>query len=108
LLDAVGFRPELQECVVSREDIDPEDQYFSYQLGGVVKPGYVHDSPSVIPISMPALKLLRHMQRSTYHQVKALKLGPVIHEEAERILLSYLTYILERKLQSVDFIRRVR
>lgn len=108
LLDEVGFRPELQECVVSHEDIEPEDQYFSYALGGVVKPGYVHNGMAVVSISMPALKLLRHMQRSPYQQVKALKVVQSVHDEAERILLGYITYILERKLQSVDFIRQVR
>ncbi len=108
LLDEVGFRPELQECVVSHEDIEPEDQYFSYPLGGVVKPGYVHSGMVVAQISMTALKLLRHMQRSPYQQVKALRLSPAIHDEAERILLGYITSILERKLQSVDFIRQVR
>ena len=28
LLDLVGFRPELSECVVSREELVPESQYF--------------------------------------------------------------------------------
>ena len=28
LLDKVGFRPELAECVVSRETVQPEDQFF--------------------------------------------------------------------------------
>ena len=36
LLDLVGFRPELSECVVSREELVPESQYFSQEEGGVV------------------------------------------------------------------------
>lgn len=108
LLDLVGFRPELSECVVSREPIEAEDQFFSYPMGGVVKPGYAHDGMGGVPISMVTLKLLRHMQRSPFSHVKSLTIHPALHDESERILLGYVTFLLERKLQSVDFIRRIR
>lgn len=108
LLDLVGFRPELTECVVSREDIQAEDQFFSYPMGGVVKPDYAHDGMGVIPVTMLTLKLLRHMQRSAYSHVKTLAITPTLHDDAERLLLGYITFLLERKVQSVDFIRRIR
>jgi DNA repair protein RecO (recombination protein O) len=108
LLDAVGFRPELNECVVSREPIEPEDQYFSYADGGVVRPEHAIKSTSFVPIPMVTLKVLRHMQRSPYPQVKALQISTDLHDDLERIVLGYITHVLEQKLQSVDFIRRVR
>jgi DNA repair protein RecO (recombination protein O) len=108
LLDLVGFRPELTECVVSRELVIAEDQFFSYPDGGVVIPKYSHLRPSLAPISMGTLKLLRHMQRSSYDHVKMLKISPEMHSEVERLMLGYITYLLERQLQSVDFIRRIR
>jgi DNA repair protein RecO (recombination protein O) len=107
LLEQVGFRPELLECVVGRDPILPEDQFFSSVQGGVVCPAHAHRSTSVTPVSMLTLKLLRHLQRSSYKQVKALKVSPQLHEDAERIMLGYITYILERKLQSVDFLRLI-
>jgi DNA repair protein RecO (recombination protein O) len=107
LLDQVGFRPELLECVVGRDPILPEDQFFSVVQGGVVCPTHAHLSDSVTPVSMLTLKLLRHLQRSGYKQVKSLKISPQLHEDAERIMLAYITYILERKLQSVDFLRLI-
>ncbi len=55
-----------------------------------------------------ALKLLRHMQRSPYSHVKSLTISIGLHDELEHLLQGYITYLLERKLQSVDFIRRVR
>jgi DNA repair protein RecO (recombination protein O) len=42
LLDLLGFRPELQTCVVTHEAIKPEAQFFSAALGGVVSPGATH------------------------------------------------------------------
>src|SRR5690606_17890739 len=83
LLDLVGFRPELQECVISRDIILAEDQFFSFVEGGVVTPRYAHHSEGLVPISMMGLKLLRHMQRSDYRKVKALKVSPALHTEVE-------------------------
>lgn len=108
LLERAGFRPELNECVVSREEIQPEDQFFSYALGGVVSPAYAHEGVSAVPISLNVLKVLRHMQRSPYSHVKSLKISLPLHDDLEHILQGYITYVLERRLQSVDFIRRVR
>jgi hypothetical protein len=48
------------------------------------------------------------MQRSPYNRVKSLKIPPPLHDELERIMLGYITFLLERKLQSVAFIRRIR
>jgi DNA repair protein RecO (recombination protein O) len=108
LLDVTGFRPDLQYCAVGHEPIQPEDQFFSYEMGGVVCPRHANPQMTLLPLSMNALKLLRHMQRSSYATVQALKLSMSIHDEAERALLGYLTYLLERKLQSVEFIKRIR
>ncbi|MBZ0298826.1 MAG: DNA repair protein RecO [Anaerolineae bacterium] len=108
LLDEVGFRPELHECVVSREAVQAEDQYFSYADGGVVRPEHAIRSTSFVPIPMVTLKVLRHMQRSPYSHVQSLSISRALHDDIERILLGYITFLLEQKLQSVDFIRRIR
>ncbi len=108
LLDALGFRPELSECVVSREPIQPQDQFFSYAGGGVVSPAHLHRIESAVKIPLATLKLLRHMQRSPYPRVKSLRIATALHDDVERIMLGYITHLLERKLQSVAFIRRIR
>jgi DNA repair protein RecO (recombination protein O) len=105
LLGLVGFQPELNECVAGREPVMPEDQFFSYAEGGVICPRHVVKMGHVIPISMVTLKLLRHIQRSPFSKVRPLTVSAELHEDAERILLGYITYLLERRLQSVDFIR---
>lgn len=108
LLEAAGFRPELNTCVVSGEPIQPEDQFFSYGAGGVVSPAGERLSHGCVPLSLGALKLLRYLQRSGYAVVPKLDIGAALHNEAERVMLGYITYLLERRLQSVDFIRRIR
>lgn len=108
LLDVSGFSPELNECVIGHEQVQPEDQYFSYNEGGVVCPADAPRGTSFIPLPMLTLKVLRHMQRSHYNRVKELQINPALHDDLERILLGYITYLLERRLQSADFIRRLR
>mgnify|MGYP000104919663 CR=1 FL=1 len=41
-------------------------------------------------------------------RIEALKLNEPLHLEIERVMLGYLVALLEKRLQSVDFIRRLR
>jgi DNA repair protein RecO (recombination protein O) len=107
MLDLVGYRPELLECVVERDPVLPEDQFFSFAQGGVVCKQHAHMSSTIVPVSVLTLKLMRHMQRSSYRQVKSLQVSPELHRDVERVMLGYITFILERKLQSVEFLRLI-
>lgn len=108
LLDLLGFRPELKRCIVSEEKIQPEDQYFSATLGGVVSPAHGKNLPGAVPISMRALKYLRHFQRSSFRQAARARIAPEIQQELEVLMQYYLTFLLERGLNSPAFLRRVR
>lgn len=108
LLDLLGFRPELNNCVVSGEKIQPENQYFSAALGGVVSPGSGKDLAGAVPVSVRALKYLRHFQRSSYTEATRAVIAPEIQQELEVLMQYYLTYLLERGLNTPSFLRRVR
>ena len=111
LLDLVGFRPELNECVVSRASLQPERQFFSYEEGGVVsRAAAPRLSSRLLELDVDTLKLLRHLQRSAgaYERVNSLRISAEQHGKAEGIMLGYIMHLLERKLVSVDFIRRLR
>jgi DNA repair protein RecO (recombination protein O) len=109
LLNLVGFRPEVTECVIGHEPVQPLDQWFSYADGGVICPKHApQKASSTVQLPMNTLKLLRILQRSPWNEIEALTLSPSLHADIERILSGYTTHILERRLQSADFIRRVR
>ncbi len=108
LLRLVGFQPDLFSCVVGFEDIEAQDQYFSVAEGGIVCPEHAEGNPNVMPISLSALKIMRYLQTRDYDLVKNLRMNELLHGELERILQSYIIYLLERRLKSVDFIRRLR
>jgi DNA repair protein RecO (recombination protein O) len=106
LLTWVGYRPELFSCVVGREEITAQDQYFSYMDGGAVCPA--HARQEMQPISLGALKVLRYLQTRDFETIRVLNVRPTLHAEVERVLHGYLTYLLERRLQSADFLRHLR
>lgn len=111
LLEHAGFKPELFHCVGCGRTIQAEDQFFSPSLGGAVCPQCGPTAAEAGPISMPALKLMRYFQTHTYdaaaEAITALA-RPGVEIEVERALQRYITYHLERRLKSVDFLRRVR
>ena len=108
LLDLVGFRPQLFRCLSCGEEIKPEDQFFSAQEGGILCSKCGSGFPGAQPISMMALKYLRHFQRSSFTEARRARLTPEINREIEQIIQYYMTYLLERGLNTPAFLRRVR
>jgi DNA repair protein RecO (recombination protein O) len=108
LLDIVGFRPQLFYCLGCNEQIKPQAQYFSAQLGGVLCPACGSNANGAHPISMQALKYLRHYQRSAFAEAKKARLTPELNREIEIIIQHYMTYLLERGLNTPPFMRRLR
>lgn len=108
LLDLLGFRPQLFQCVRCQAEIKAEDQYISAELGGALCPRCGAITPGAQPVSMTALKYLRHFQRSAFQEAKRVNLSPSINREMEALLEHYLTYHLERGLKSPAIIRRMR
>jgi len=108
LLDCVGFRPQLFNCVRCRDEIQPVDQFFSAALGGAVCPKCGNLVPDARPISMEALKYLRNFQRTAYTRLLQAVPSTGVEREVEIILQFYNTFLLERRLNTPQFINEVR
>ncbi len=108
LLELAGFAPALHACGVGQEPLEPRDQFFSPADGGVVCPEHRAGIERGLPISLTALKALRHMQRQPWHVVRGLQVSGPLHRDLERLMLSYIAYLLEQRLQSVEFLRKLR
>jgi hypothetical protein len=59
------------------------------------------------PLSLEALKVLRHYQRSGFEAAAAPHLKPAVRQEVEGHLEAYLHHLLERQLNSPRFLRQV-
>ena len=108
LLDLTGYRPQLFQCVVCESEIQPVPQYFSAAQGGVLCPQCGLRAPEAHPISLPALKYLRHFQRSTYAEAARAHIPPNVHREMETLMHEYFNYLLERSLNAVEFLKLVK
>jgi DNA repair protein RecO (recombination protein O) len=107
LLDQVGYRPELFQCVSCGLEIKPEAQFFSFEQGGVMcrscgaKAGQAH------PISLAALKVLRHVQRHPLSKFESMRVRVKVRNELDALMEGFLTHLLERRLNAPAFLRRV-
>ena len=108
LLDLLGFRPQLFQCTTCQETITAQDQFFSADQGGVICPKCCSSFPNTKPVSMAALKFLRHYQRSTYREALRAEIAAPVREEIEALLQYYLTHLLERNLNTPAFLRQVK
>lgn len=114
LLDQLGFRPKLFDCAICGSQIQPEDQFFSYAAGGVVCPASAREEElkrserlDLRPISLEALKYLRHFQRSSYAEAARAHPMPGVQQETESLMQGYFTYVLERELKTPGFLRQI-
>jgi DNA repair protein RecO (recombination protein O) len=107
LLDAMGFRPELGQCLECGAGIEPDGNSFSAAAGGVLCGPCSQAAHGGRPISPDGLKVLRHLQRSPLVGVLRLHLRPALHREVERLLHATISAVIERELRSRDFLDEV-
>lgn len=107
LLDAMGYRPELSRCTVGGETIQAEDQFFSPARGGVVCPRCADRAEGKYPVSLAALRVLRHIQRSPLEEAFRLRVRAATLEELEPVLQRYIQFLLESPLRSRKYFSEV-
>ena len=107
LLDAMGFRPELGQCLDCGLPIEPDGNAYSPAAGGVLGPECAHDALGSRPVSGAAMKVLRHLQRSSLTDVLRLRMPTATQREVEHLLHATVSAVLERELRTRDFLDEV-
>jgi DNA repair protein RecO (recombination protein O) len=108
LLDLLGFRPQLFTCIDCGEKIIHQDQFFSPLGGGTVCPKCAPARSEAWPLDKEVLRYLRHLQRSRWQQVESVIIPRAIEEGVADLVERYLTYLLERKLNTPEFLREIQ
>lgn len=108
LLEEAGYRPQLFQCLGCGQEIRPQDQYFSAAQGGVLCPACGENAPERRPVSLDALRYLRHYQRSSFAQAGKAVVPKRIQREMENLLQYYIGYVLEGSINAAAFLRRLR
>lgn len=109
LLSVTGYQPQLHFCVVCQEALEPVDNnYFHLPDGGTLCPAHGQARPTAELLPLAVLKVLRYLQTEPWENVAGLQLNPATRQHVESLLLGYITFVLERRLKSVDFLRKLR
>ncbi len=103
----LGFGPELYKCACGKK-VEPNDNYFSFQGGVLCSDSALRDK-SAIKISDSVIKLFRWIAIEDAGNLPLdAKVDAKVLQEAEKILDLYLEYLAEKKLHSLDFMKKVK
>ena len=108
LLNEVGYRPQLHQCVTCRQPLKPIVNFFCSGAGGMLCPNCRLSQPLTRPLSVNALKVLRLLQSGDYSTVNRLKMNPQLSHELEMVMRDYLKYLLEREVKSAAWLDTLR
>jgi len=108
LLDATGFRPELNVCLVCSEPVDASQAYWSPLEGGIYCPGCAGRRPGVSPIDATVLKVLRAYQSLSYEEAGRIRLSDELAARLEGVMHSLMHAVIEREIGSAAFVSASR
>ncbi|MFN8446456.1 MAG: DNA repair protein RecO [Caldilineaceae bacterium] len=108
LLGITGFQPQIFQCVECQEPLQPIVNYLSIEEGGVFCPKCGQGREHLEALEPDVLKILRFLQSRPWNEVAPLQVRPMIQRRVENILQRFLLNILERRLRSVDFLRKLQ
>lgn len=109
LLNLLGYRPYLFDCANCQTELTEDADRWSALGGGMLCSLCAAREPQALPISLPAFKALRYLQREPLDATTQLqRLSEPLRREIERLLRATLRPILERDLKSVEFLDAVR
>jgi DNA repair protein RecO (recombination protein O) len=107
LLNEVGYRPQLGQCVSCHTILKSTTNSFSPSAGGMLCPGCRQNQPSY-PLSSNAQKVLRLLQDSEYNIASGLKIDAELARQLEMVMRNYLRYLLEREIKSAAWLDTLR
>ncbi len=108
LLNEVGYRPQLHQCVYCHQPLEPTTNSFCSSAGGMLCPSCRQSQPLTYPLSVNALKVLRLLQSSDYSTASRLKLTSELPCQLEGVMRDYLKYLLEREVKSAAWLDTLR
>ena len=108
LLNEVGYRPQLQQCVACHQPLKAATNSFCPGAGGMLCPDCRQSQPLSYPLSVNALKVLRLLQSNDYSTVSGLRMNRQLSHELEAVMRGYIRYLLEREVKSAAWLDDLR
>ena len=108
LLDLVGYRPQLEQCVACHKPLKEGTNYFSPGAGGMVCSTCRPSQPFSYPLSVEAQRALRLLQNSDYKSVSEMVLTSELSHQLAIVIRNYIRYLLERDVKSAAWLDSLR
>lgn len=102
LLALLGHKPEMEYCLKCQKKLNPEINYFSYSLGGIIcEDCHKYDIHSQL-VSTKAIKLARLiLDKNNLINIKSINSET---RELQKILKNFIEWIGERRIQSAKYL----
>jgi len=108
LLDYLGYRPQLQRCVICNSSIKPVVNFFGFGQGGILCSNCSQEDPAAHSISVETLKVLRLWQRCDYATARRVVLKSELALELEQVMHGYIKYLLQREVKSIAWLEELK
>jgi DNA repair protein RecO (recombination protein O) len=108
LLNEVGYRPQLGQCVSCHAMLKDAANSFCPSAGGMLCPDCRQDKPLSYPLSPDAQKVLLLLQNNDYSIARGLKIEAGLSRQLELVMRHYLRYLLEREVKSAIWLDTIR
>jgi len=105
LLGYLGYQPNLDTCAGCDTPLQPVENRYSFELGGVLCPECRSHDPAAEPLSVNALKLLRLLAREGVRPVARLRLAPGLLAEVDGLLFRAIRLVTDRDFATPAVLR---
>jgi DNA repair protein RecO (recombination protein O) len=108
LLELVGFRPELQQCVSCGRALGADEALWSALGGGVLGRECVGPDEEARPVDATTLRVLRAFQQQPYEEAARIRLDDQLAARLEALMHTLMQASSERELKSAQFVAAAR
>ncbi len=100
-----GFKPNIEDCISCKKMISSGAR-FSYLRGGLICNSCLLHDPSAKQVLKGTIASLIYIGNNDWAGLRRLKLDPYIKKEIKSILDNFISFHLEKRLKSAEFMNR--
>ena len=106
ILYLLGLMPSLGSCASCSGTLDSASR-FSVSHGGLICRSCLSSDRDACPILPGTVRFMAHIQSMAFEKVARVKVSAEVGRELERILRKFLDYHIERRMKTLEFMRKI-
>jgi len=106
LLRILGLMPGLNGCMQCGNKTDSAAK-LSLKSGGLLCARCMADDSRAVAISAGTVNFIKHIEKAPYEKASRIKVSRQVGEELESVLRKFLDMHIDRKLKTLEFLRKV-